>query len=171
MRGRRIVGRAGSALWSGILVGLVAGVGLLLSELRRETLAGDAFAIDGDSLRLGADEIRLLGLDAPELRQTCRHAGREERCGEAARQALAGLVADRRIACAITGRDRYDRKLGVCRAGTLEINRELVLQGQAVASGDYRAEEDEARRNRRGIWATTFEPPADWRTRHPRPPG
>jgi hypothetical protein len=28
--------------------------------------------IDGDSLRTGSEEIRPVGIDAPELRQTCR---------------------------------------------------------------------------------------------------
>jgi len=41
-------------------------------------LALSVHVIDGDSLRTGSEEIRLVGIDAPELRQTCRDGqGRE----------------------------------------------------------------------------------------------
>ena len=30
-----------------------------------------AFVIDGDTLKIGRDTVRLNGVDAPELRQTC----------------------------------------------------------------------------------------------------
>jgi endonuclease YncB( thermonuclease family) len=50
--------------------------------------------IDGDSLRNGNEQIRLVGIDAPELRQTCRDLqGREWSCGRAAKARLAELVA------------------------------------------------------------------------------
>ena len=35
-------------------------------------LLTNAIVIDGDSMRADGEEIRLLGIDAPELRQTCR---------------------------------------------------------------------------------------------------
>jgi endonuclease YncB( thermonuclease family) len=38
----------------------------------------------------------------------------------------------------------------------------------AVAYGGYEAEEAEARATKRGIWATQFERPADYRKKHPR---
>ena len=50
--------------------------------------------------------------------------------------------------------------------GGRDVNRELVRSGAAIASGDYEAEEREARSQRRGVWATRFEQPADWRARH-----
>ncbi|MCG6858694.1 MAG: hypothetical protein LJE67_11590, partial [Salaquimonas sp.] len=36
----------------------------------------------------------------------------------------------------------------------------------AIAYGGYEAEEAEARKARRGMWAFKFERPSDWRRRH-----
>ena len=56
-------------------------------------LMGSVQVVDGDSLKAGDEQIRLLGIDAPELRQTCRDAqGRGWQCGRAARTRLAELV-------------------------------------------------------------------------------
>src|SRR5262245_59324026 len=53
-------------------------------------LALRVHVIDGDSLRTGSEEIRLVGIDAPELRQTCRDGqDREWSCGRAAKARLA----------------------------------------------------------------------------------
>ncbi len=65
----------GRALWTGVLVGMVGAASLYMSGLRRENLTGQAYAIDGDFLRLGGVEIRLEGLDAPEYRQACQVGG------------------------------------------------------------------------------------------------
>ena len=48
--------------------------------------AGDAEVKDGDTLSLGARDIRLFGIDAPEARQMCARAdGTPWACGRAAR--------------------------------------------------------------------------------------
>ncbi|MCP8937659.1 thermonuclease family protein [Alsobacter sp. SYSU M60028] len=167
--GGRIVRRVGSSFWSGLALGAVAAVSLYLAQPRRQPISGDAVAIDGDSLRLGGVEIRLEGVDAPEYRQTCLRGGREEACGHEARQALAALLASGGVRCDGSGRDRYGRTLAICTAGGRDLNREMVLAGHAVAVDAYHAEEQEARRWKRGVWATVFERPADWRARHPRP--
>ena len=39
----------------------------------------------------------------------------------------------------------------------------MVRAGWAIAYGDYRGEERQARRNRAGIWAGEFIEPEDWR--------
>ena len=133
-------------------------------------VAGSARAIDGDSLRLDGQELRLEGLDAPELRQTCRDAaGRELACGREAQRALAAMLARGEVTCAISRPDRYGRGLARCRQGGTDINAALVRAGHAVAYGDYGALESEARAAGRGIWATRFERPQDWRRAHPRP--
>lgn len=42
---------------------------------------GEALAIDGDTLRIGSQRIRLSAMDAPELSQVCRSdAGRLRGC-------------------------------------------------------------------------------------------
>lgn len=43
----------------------------------REVMAGGARILDGDTLDLDGQRIRLYGIDAPEREQTCRHGARE----------------------------------------------------------------------------------------------
>lgn len=165
---RRVRG-PGRAAVAGLVAGLVAAVigHFGLDGLRpRTTVAGRAAAIDGDSLRLEGAELRLEGIDALELRQTCQASDGPVACGRAAHDALAALVANGPTTCRVGKQDRYGRGLARCSVDGRDINRELVLRGHALAYGDYDAEEAEARSHRRGIWATRFEPPADWRRRH-----
>lgn len=130
-------------------------------------------AVDGDTLSARHDgksqRIRLAGIDAPELRQTCRDAnGRDWSCGAAARLRLAALVAQGAVACTPQGEDRYGRLLAVCSAGGIaDLGGELVRGGYAVNydryTSAYAALESEARAARRGVWQGSFDNPEDWR--------
>lgn len=146
-----------------LLSGLAAGAFLLG---RPERLAGAVRVVDGDTVELGGRRLRLSGLDAPEIGQTCGEAGGAYPCGEAARDALRVLVGSGPVACAISGRDRYGRDLASCEAGGRDLGSALVRAGQAVAYGRYLEEEREARARKRGLWAGPFEPPARWRSAH-----
>ncbi|MEO6394779.1 MAG: thermonuclease family protein [Devosia sp.] len=131
-----------------------------------EALTGAARASDGDSLRLGSERVRLLGIDAPELDQTCSKAGGAQwPCGEAARTALSGLLKQGAISCAPDGRDRYGRILAHCTADGRDLGRAIVEAGLATADLEYKAVEVEARLAGRGIWQGTFDSPRDWRDR------
>jgi endonuclease YncB( thermonuclease family) len=126
--------------------------------------------VDGDSLRAGKENIRLIGIDALELHQTCRDArGGDWACGREAKARLAALVSGGNVACTERGRDRYGRTLAVCQAdGIADLGAALVREGHAVDYGGYADAEREARQARRGLWDGSFERPQDWRRRHPR---
>ena len=133
--------------------------------------SGRFAAIDGDSLRKGEQEYRLHGIDAPELQQTCTGAdGKPFACGRAARDHLRGLVKTETLDCDILETDRYGRLVAQCRAGALDINREMVRSGWAIAyrrhGTDYEDAESTARQAGRGIWQGTFETPERWREKH-----
>jgi endonuclease YncB( thermonuclease family) len=153
----------------------IVAAGLVLITLRvfnQVTVTpGTADIIDGDSFRLGKDEIRLNGIDAPEYRQTCRdEKKRDWNCGREAADALRRLVRGREVDCTGLDADRYGRLVSRCNAGGIELNAEMVRLGWAVAytrhGTFYVAQENEARRERRGIWRGTFDPPEDWRESH-----
>lgn len=132
-------------------------------------LTGAAQAIDGDSLRLNGEELRLEGIDAPEYRQSCTdRARREVDCGRVARRALTDLLSRGIVTCEIGKVDRYGRGLARCKQGESDVNAAMVRQGQAVAYGGYRSEEDEAKAAGRGLWALSFERPETWRRSHNR---
>lgn len=111
------------------------------SGRQMETVVDQAYVIDGDSLRLGEDDIRILGIDAPEMRQFCRRNGLDYRCGVAARDAMVALTAGHEVACTITETDRYGRKVSRCLANGLDLGLEMVREGHAVAAGAYEAQE------------------------------
>jgi endonuclease YncB( thermonuclease family) len=128
-------------------------------------------AIDGDSLRSGSDDVRIRGIDAPELSQTCRDgSGREWACGREASARLRALVASGPVHCASGSRDRYGRALARCSAGAADIGETMVREGLAVdfMQGGYKAAEAEARADKRGIWSGAFERPQEYRRQHPR---
>lgn len=124
--------------------------------------------VDGDTLAAGAARLRLIGLDAPELSQTCRDAAdREWACGREARAALARLLRGEGVLCRGTARDRYHRFLVECSVDGQSVNGAMVSQGFAVASGlpGFEREQKRAEAERRGIWQGRFERPRDFRAR------
>jgi endonuclease YncB( thermonuclease family) len=149
-----------------LILGLAAGAYWLARPV--ETLSGPARVIDGDTIELAGQSLRLAGLDAPELNQTCERGALAYRCGETARDALRALARADALTCRIEGRDRYGRGLARCEAGGVDLGASLVRRGLAVAYGSYAAEEAEARAGGLGVWAGPFERPADWRRNHPR---
>ncbi|WP_018239965.1 thermonuclease family protein [Ensifer sp. BR816] len=126
-------------------------------------LSGAAIASDGDSLRLSGRRVRIEGIDAPEIGQTCRRDGAAWDCGAAARRRLEDLIGGTTTRCRLHGHDRYGRELGLCEAGERNIGREMVLSGHAVSYGLYREEEEQARNRRAGLWAAQFVRPQEWR--------
>lgn len=136
-----------------------------------ETFAGSARAADGDSLYVAGREVRLAGMDAPELAQLCTRNGKSWPCGQVARQELADRVAGRTVLCRVRGHDRFGRALARCEADGRDLGAAMVRAGYAVGFGDYAAQEAAARHERAGIWAGAFERPAAWRERNPRPGG
>ena len=123
---------------------------------------------DGDSFRRGKQRIRLFGIDAPELAQECLDAkGRPYACGQAAKRALQELIGGAEISCDVVERDKYRRDVARCRKNDLEINREMVRLGWALAyerhSVDYLVAEATARNARRGLWQGHFQTPEDFR--------
>ena len=150
-----------------VLFAVAAVVAALLEPLP-PTLSGAARVSDGDTLRLGSDRIRLLGLDAPELDQTCvDEIGATWPCGREASRRLRELTGSGTVRCSTEGRDKYGRYLGRCSVDGKDIGATLVAEGFAVASfPSYGAEETLARREKRGIWAGPFDTPRRWRDTH-----
>lgn len=131
-----------------------------------QTLAGTARVVDGDSLVVNGQRVRLAGIDAPELEQTCIRDGTGYACGRDARGALERLTRAGAVTCRYHETDRYGRLLGYCEAGGVDLNREMVRGGWALAYGDFTGAEREARQESRGIWTGDFERPQEWRRRH-----
>jgi endonuclease YncB( thermonuclease family) len=138
-----------------------------------ETLAGRYTINDGDSLEYKGERIRLRGIDAPELNQTCEMpSGTSYDCGRDAKRALQKIIGASEISCLKTRSDKYGRKLAFCSKDKLDINAEMVRQGWAVASREfetnYLLQQTEAMDAKRGIWQGSFEQPSEYRKRNRR---
>ena len=130
-------------------------------------LSGRPRVVDGDSIELAGERIRLFGIDAPESAQTCRASGSRWRCGERATRGLRERIGGRTVTCEERDVDRYGRIVAVCRAGGEDMNAWMVERGFALAyrrySRAYVGEEAAARSARRGLWRGDFVAPWDWR--------
>ncbi len=89
----------------------------LLPTLALADIAGPARVIDGDTIDIAGQRIRLHGIDAPEGRQTCRRAAVIWLCGAEAARALWLFIDGRRVTCWERDVDRYGRVVAVCHAG------------------------------------------------------
>lgn len=162
-RGLRRFGALGNVLATVLIFGACALLAVRLDGLGMRNLTGAVVVHDGDTLTVSGERIRLSGIDAFELDQTCLRNGVAYPCGEEARARLSRLVGEGDIRCEGKRRDRYRRLLAVCFAGETELNKELVSAGLAVSYGGYQIEEMMARFNGRGAWDGDFVAPSDWR--------
>jgi endonuclease YncB( thermonuclease family) len=131
--------------------------------LFEEHISGLPRALDGDTIAIGEERIRLYAIDAPELGQPCRSGGD---CGAKAKIYLSQLINGHTVECTRRSRnDRYGRVIAQCTVDGTDLGREMVRSGHAMA---YRAISslyvpDEPR-------ALDFESPAQYRERQPPQP-
>lgn len=133
------------------------------------------YVVDGDSFVIGSRKLRLDGIDAPELWQTCVDAkGTAWPCGRVSRAALESLLLAPGLSCVAEASDQYARALAQCTSSSVpDIAAAQVIAGMAVSHEfhgmrDYGGEEDTARNANKGIWQGTFQRPETWRADHPR---
>jgi micrococcal nuclease len=110
--------------------------------------------VDGDSLWVAAKpsgapvELRLLGIDAPEICQAW---------GAQSRAALEELVMNKGVVVHTQGHDTHGRTLGTVYVGALNVNKAQVQEGHAWSTrykfdrGPYVADERMARALSRGL--------------------
>lgn len=140
---------------------------MAVPALSGQVLDGRVQVVDGDTLRIGGETVRLHAIDAPEIGQSCANAaGRPWACGQAAAAALGRLAAEG-LRCEGRERDRYGRLVAKCYAAGRDVGAELVRQGAAFAyarfGDDYVALEKEALFAGRGVWQGAADRPEEAR--------
>lgn len=92
------------------------------------TISGPAYSLDGDTLVVNSYHIRLHGIDAEEL---------HEPNGQVSREALARIISGHSITCHLTGSVSYNRKVGSCFIGQVDIAELMVRYGFALDCARY----------------------------------
>ncbi len=147
---------------------LLGSATVLAAQFQRVTVAR---VIDGDSLvAVNAQNerlnIRLAGIDAPEMQQPY---------GPQSRENLARLLAGGEASLDCPKQDRFRRHVCEVRVGEDDVGLEQVRAGMAwwyrqyqqeqtpAARAHYAQAEAEARAARRGLWSAPAIEPAQWR--------
>lgn len=143
---------------------------LLTSIVTAAEIRGIPRILDGDTVEIAEQRVRIFGIDAPETEQLCLdEVAKRAACGVRARNALASLSPGQPWSCVPVDVDQYGRRVARCQVEGQDIGRWMVAQGWALAfirySSAYVDEERAARSARRGLWSGTFIAPWDWRSR------
>ena len=128
-----------------------------------QTIQGKAKIIDGDTIHIGKNKIRLHGIDAPEINQTCSINDQIWNCGIKSSLALENLILKKEVRCEVIDIDRYKRFIAECFVKEKNINRYMVKNGWAIAyryySLDFIDDEESAKKKKVGIWQGVFQEP------------
>ena len=143
------------------------GLWLLPFPVEAQDISGDARVIDGMTLEVQGQRLRLFAIVAPDLKQTCRWPNKVIPCGQVSRTAMMDLVAQARVVCTALNQKRMGVRLARCRAGGFDIGANMVHTGWALAykpeSTVYVETENKAKKARRGLWKGDFTLPWEWR--------
>ena len=140
----------------------------LASGSSAATISGREIIIDGDTLEIAGEWVRLHGIDAPEMAQTCTSdQGAEWRCGAWVTEQLRRAYQGATVSCDIVDVDRYGRLVGLCSSGGTDITAAMVQAGWAQAyrkySQAYVALENSARAQGAGLWSGQMVDPSEFR--------
>lgn len=87
-----------------------------------QLIFGQASAIDGDTLRVGAAHVRLQGVAAPE---------RGQQGGPQATDYMKRLVNGKAVRCVLDGTRSHDRVVGVCYLNEQDVGAAVISAGLA----------------------------------------
>ena len=130
-------------------------------------ITGFAYVIDGDTIGISDVNIRLNGIDTPEIEQICRTNGLIWHCGVEAAKVMRHLTKGKTVTCIGNTKDQYGRLIANCFIGNLNLNATMVEVGMALAyrhySFEYVEQEDLAKERKQGLWSGEFIAPWNWR--------
>jgi endonuclease YncB( thermonuclease family) len=122
---------------------------------------------DVNTLILNDQIFRLEGIEGPQTDQVCLDdKGATLLCGIEARDRLREWIGKRAVRCDDKGQDRTFKKrhMGVCWVADekISLNQWLAQEGWALSLGSksrFKADQDSARDNRKGLWKGCFVSP------------
>jgi len=144
---RSTLGRSAICLFG---LALVAAASFAIASDSTPILIGHVVkVVDGDTIDVqlssGPIPVRLYAIDAPE---------RGQLHGKEATAALSAWVLSKQVEIEPFQQDRYDRMVGIVRAGTIDVNAAMVRSGDAWAYRRYMKKADrQARQSQQDVLA------------------
>ena len=133
------------------------------ASFSEKIIEGKAKIIDGDTIHIDKNKIRLHGIDAPEIDQTCTIKNKVWNCGIESSLELKKLILDNNISCVVSDIDKYNRYIAECFINNKNINKLMVRNGWAIAyryySLDFVEDEKLAEKDKNGLWQGKFQEP------------
>lgn len=164
-----------------VMVAFLIATGPARADQLPRSIAGTARVIDGDTISIRKQRVRIAAIDACEKDQTGVLNGKKWACGLVARSYLRKMIDGKHVICRIVDMDRYKRLVGQCFIESQDIGLVMVRAGQAEAmlrylprnhgidTTEYGYAENQAREKMRGIWAADIESPHIYRRARPYP--
>ena len=130
------------------------------ASFSEKIIEGKSIIIDGDTIHIGKNKIRLHGIDAPETNQKCTLDEETWNCGIQSTLALKNFILDKEVYCEIIDIDQYKRFVGICFVDNNNMNKYMVRNGWAIAYRYYSTlfveDEEIAQKQKSGIWQGAF---------------
>jgi len=154
-----------------LAVALPLTVGLAVADQWPGSVAGTARVIEGDTISIRQQRVRIAAIDACEKEQSGLLNSKTWPCGLVARSYLRKMIDGKHVSCRIVDIDRYNRSVGQCFLVTTDIGLAIVHVGRAEAMSlylprnhgidiaEYGYAENEARERFLGAWAADGESP------------
>lgn len=89
---------------------------------RADVVSGTARVVDGDTLVIGRERIRIKRINAPEM---------NTEAGRRAKAVMQALVGDGVVTCTGAVRDAYARRLADCAVGGRDLGAAMIAEGAA----------------------------------------
>lgn len=93
-----------------------------------QPVVGQVRIIDGDTIRIGSEKIRLMGFDTPELDARC---AREKKLALKAQERLRSLIDNGELTIRRHGEDRWGRTLAYVRTDGQDVGSILISENLA----------------------------------------
>ena len=141
----------------------------LLKNLNAEDkiIKGKAKVVNSDYIKIDKQTIILFGVEAMERPQKCYINNELWPCWESGVRKLEEIVDLGETVCFVKGKAKMNRVFAICETQNIELNKELIRSGLALArikqSDLYIDDQRYAKENNLGIWRGKFIEPWKWR--------
>ncbi len=132
-----------------------------------EIIKGKAKVVNSDYIKIDKQTIILFGVEAMERPQKCYINNELWPCWESGVRKLEEIVDLGETICFVKGKAKMNRVFAICETQNIELNKELIRSGLALArikqSDLYIDDQRYAKENNLGIWRGKFIEPWKWR--------